>query len=136
MYEYPYIEYLYYECGLLLTTVLHSKDIGIIPVSIGERAFTICLTSPVMTVNREVKRLTIKIFRNTHIHATLSLMYLYNSLTKRLVCIQCFSVTPKRSLIHKLFTKRQPLTIYSSNQNSSFLSHAPEVSRAAGQSIL
>ena len=130
------MEYPYYECGLLLTTILHSNDVGITPVSIGGRAFSICSTSPVITVNREVKRLTIKIFRFKHIHATLSLMYLYNSLTKRLVYIQCFFVTPKRSLIHKLFTKRQPLTIYSSNQNSSFLSHAPEVSRAAGQSIL
>ena len=71
MYEYPYMEYLYYEWGLLLTTVSHSKDVGIIPVSIGE--LTICLLSPVMTTNREVSRLTIKIIRIKYIHATLSL---------------------------------------------------------------
>ena len=74
MYEYPYMEYPYYECGLLLTTVSHpkdvSKDVGTIPVSIGE--LTICLTSPVITSNWEVNRLTIKIIRIKLIHIALS----------------------------------------------------------------
>lgn len=95
MYEYPYIEYLYYECGLLLTTVLHSKDIGIIPVSIGERAFTICLLSPVMTLNREVNRLTIKIIRIKHIHATLSL-YVFVCITHLLNAWYVFNAFPSR----------------------------------------